>query len=238
MTERRSSGLRTAGLVLWLGATVTVIATGKDPAVPWLVTLIKGLIVPALALMTAGIWWPRLKDRVVRLMLAAWVLCTAGDVILEGKSESSFLIGLVAFLLGHLAFAGAFAVLGKRGAFRGRYEQWAIAMGLVVVLLSLVGNLREGAGEMFYPVLGYSLVIGVMAFTALRWHPTRHGAAWMVAGALLFMASDALLAWDKFRVELDGGGLYIMSTYALAQCALALGMAQALSHCERSRAEG
>jgi uncharacterized membrane protein YhhN len=171
-------------------------------------------------------------------MLLGWALCMAGDVILEGVSANAFLMGLVAFLLGHVAYAGAFTVQGQRGAFRGRYEQWAIAMGLVVVLLSLVGYLREGAGEMFYPIVGYSLVIGVMAFTAMRWHPSRHGARWMVGGALLFMTSDSLIAWDKFQVPLDHGVLYVMVTYALAQFALAIGMAQALSNCERSEAKG
>jgi uncharacterized membrane protein YhhN len=50
---------------------------------------------------TAGIW-----------LLVALVLGLAGDVFLLGESDTRFRLGLVAFLVGHLAYVLCFVTLG------------------------------------------------------------------------------------------------------------------------------
>ena len=47
--------------------------------------------------------------------------------------------------------------------------------------------------------------------------------AWITAGAFFFVASDSILAWNKFFRELDHSHLLIMLTYGLAQYGITKG---------------
>ena len=79
------------------------------------------------------------------------------------------------------------------------------------------------------PVLAYVVVLASMAVLALarQWRrpqPAAVGASsarWAAAGALLFVASDSLLAWDRFAGGLPLASLLVLSTYHGAQYAIA-----------------
>ena len=45
-------------------------------------------------------------------------------------------------------------------------------------------------------------------------------------GAILFLISDALLAWNRFRMEFKSAQFLIMGTYYVAQWALAMSLGQ------------
>ncbi|HBL54857.1 MAG TPA: hypothetical protein DDZ36_02925, partial [Deltaproteobacteria bacterium] len=45
-------------------------------------------------------------------------------------------------------------------------------------------------------------------------------------GASLFLLSDALLAWNRFRVEFKSAQLLVLGTYYAAQWALVLSLSQ------------
>jgi len=62
----------------------------------------------------------------------------------------------------------------------------------------------------------------LMAFNRYEKVSTR--SFWSIAaGAVLFAASDSLLAWNKFVELLEFGDLAVMGTYGLAQLGIALG---------------
>ncbi len=46
---------------------------------------------------------------------------------------------------------------------------------------------------------------------------------WLFGGALLFVASDTLLAVNRFVIPLQGVGFWIMATYILAQYGIVRG---------------
>jgi alkenylglycerophosphocholine hydrolase len=50
------------------------------------------------------------------------------------------------------------------------------------------------------------------------------GSRWGILGAVLFLASDSVLAWDKFVRPLAHGHLVVMITYHLAQTALVVSL--------------
>jgi uncharacterized membrane protein YhhN len=50
------------------------------------------------------------------------------------------------------------------------------------------------------------------------------GSAWGIAGAALFLASDSVLAWNKFVRPLPFGRPAVMVTYHLAQTALVVSL--------------
>ena len=92
-------------------------------------------------------------------------------------------------------------------------------------------GLRSGLGKMQVPVLVYILVILMMS--GLAWE--RHfqlelqQTLFAVCGAGLFLLSDALLAWNRFRLKFKSAQVLILSTYYAAQWALAMSLSQPLA---------
>ena len=91
----------------------------------------------------------------------------------------------------------------------------------VGALRTAVGALRTaGRSELVVPVVVYIGAIGAMAVTAIA---SGNGVA--IAGALLFMASDALIAETRFVRDHRGGRVAIMVTYHGALAGLVLSLA-------------
>jgi uncharacterized membrane protein YhhN len=155
----------------------------------------------------------------IRALFFSW----AGDVLLlfTIRAEVFFITGLIAFLISHFLFIQVYrqhrnsnVELELLGTQKVRYALPIVlaATGLIVVLYNALGPLR-------IPVMVYALVLCVMVLTALfRYGRTTTQSFWMVfAGALLFMASDSLLAVNKFLSPVTGARFIIMFTYISAQ---------------------
>lgn len=151
--------------------------------------------------------------------VAALVLSLVGDVLLMLPSDA-FVYGLGAFLLAHVAYVVGLLALGVTGA--------ALALGALLVTaavttvgLRVVRAVRESDdADLAAPVLGYVVVISLMVACAVG-----TGELLAIVGAVLFYASDALIAWNRFIEELPAGRLAIMVTYHLGQAGLVLSLA-------------
>jgi uncharacterized membrane protein YhhN len=146
------------------------------------------------------------------------VFSLLGDVLLMSR-RSFFVAGLASFLVGHLAYIVGLQLRGQSGL-------WFV-IGLAVVLVGVVGigvpivrAVQDGAEpSLAVPVTAYMVVISVMVASAFG---TRNGFA--IVGALLFYASDALIAWNRFVHEYPWGRLAIMSTYHIGQIGLVMSL--------------
>ena len=152
-------------------------------------------------------------------VVVALVLCLVGDVLLMLPGQDWFVFGLGAFLVAHLAYVVAFWLDGV---------SWgALAVGAAVVaaavawlgrkILSAVAHSAER--DLLGPVASYIAVISVMVASAIG---TRE--ALVVAGAISFYVSDALIAWTRFIRDHRHGRLAVMVTYHLAQVLLVLSL--------------
>lgn len=156
------------------------------------------------------------------LLVAALVLCLAGDILLLTDDDARFVAGLTAFLLGHLAYVALFVTLGLTNPY------WAGA-GAVLLLLTLPGAARIVAGArqrgaaMAGAVAAYMLVIAAMGI--LGWAT---GHALIGLGAILFVVSDTVLGLDRFVQPRPRAGLAVMVTYFAAQAVLVAGALHAL----------
>jgi uncharacterized membrane protein YhhN len=126
-------------------------------------------------------------------VLVALALSWWGDVLLIPKGSQWFRAGLLAFLLGHVAYAVAFFVLGA--------EAFWVAVALVLFLAVGVGVDRwltpyVSAG-MRVPVRAYVFVISVMVAFAAGAVGAGHPGAILV-GAVMFWASDLFVARNRF----------------------------------------
>jgi uncharacterized membrane protein YhhN len=156
-------------------------------------------------------------------VVGALILGLLGDVGLMlsrgPDADPPFVLGLAAFLVGHLFYLVAFSRHGLHWLF-------AIAGVLVVggaaalALAPLLRGVTERAGkELAMVVGGYSAVLGAMAVLAVA-----TGSAATAIGGLLFLASDIVLARDRFVQRLVRGPLLVIVTYHLGQLLIVIGL--------------
>ncbi|WP_245773171.1 lysoplasmalogenase [Paenibacillus catalpae] len=194
-------------LILIMGVLYIFIIPAEPHAVKLIFKAIPMILVIAYAcLQSAGN-----SKRFQRILLTGLVFCVIGDVTLD-----NFIVGLSAFLIGHLFYLSGFFSQWTFSAWRlvtvipiGAY---AVYMGYEL----LEALTKSGDGGLKVPVLIYVTAISLMGWSAIM-----SGNAWAIAGALLFMASDSILAWNKFISEVAYSDVLIMTTYYAAQFCIA-----------------
>lgn len=162
-----------------------------------------------------------------RLLVAgALVFSWIGDLLLLYPETSwSFLGGLGSFLVAQLIYTIALS--------KSVYQKIDYKLKpLIPILLygtALLVFLIPRSGDLKIPVLLYALCILAMVSSArlrLGW-TTKESFNWSLAGAMLFVISDSLIAINRFAVELPQAGFLVMLTYISAQYLLVRGI---LSH--------
>lgn len=159
------------------------------------------------------------------LTAAALALSLFGDVFLlfEPYSNRFFILGLAAFLLAHLVYGLVFS------------RKWntkpgpAVYLGIFLLIAFgtiLFWYLKPSLSTLLIPVLAYVFAILFMAISALtRFRKVSSPSFWFVLiGALSFIASDSILAIDRFKSDIPLSNLWIMGSYALAQYMLVEGL--------------
>jgi len=157
------------------------------------------------------------------LTLLALVFSLLGDVLLlfVDQSEHFFTLGLIAFLTAHLMYVVLF--LKHRNKEKSPFGFIAL---LLIYAASLFYFLEDGLGVMLIPVVIYMVVILAMSTTAYlrknKVNTLSYGLVFL--GALFFMASDSILALNKFHQSIPWSNISIMVTYAIAQYLIVLGV--------------
>jgi uncharacterized membrane protein YhhN len=174
---------------------------------------------PLTTVLLIALAWPRGHDepKLRRLVLLGLVLSLAGDVALMWPKEG-FLPGLIAFLLAHLAYIAAFCT---RARF---FVRWPPFVAYALVAGAVLMHLWPGVpAALRVPVLLYVLCLASMAAQAAAvWLAARGTADEALArsaaiGGALFVASDALLATNKFAGPMPLAPLLVLATYWAAQ---------------------
>lgn len=175
-------------------------------------------------LLLATLTWPMAPGAslaVRGLLVLALAASLAGDVLLLPPGR--LLPGLVAFLVGHVAYALAFAQLG--GSVVWLLAGVAIATGVVLTVgRRLVAAAR--LSRMSGPVAVYLAAISAMAIAA-----TRTGIPAAILGAWMFVASDAMLGFGQFVIGAGPDGraprrlrMGVITTYHVGQVLLVLAL--------------
>ncbi|MGE5182133.1 MAG: lysoplasmalogenase [Acidobacteriota bacterium] len=145
-------------------------------------------------------------------IVAGLALGVIGDVALLGEGKRAFLVGLGAFLLGHLAYVVAMAQLEPPAEWFAD-ARFLSLLPLAAASVTLV-MLWPRLGSMRVPVIAYVLVIVAMVIGAFAvryaldqpWRLyapdfgqlPRDNRDRLVVGAVLFFVSDVAVARDKF----------------------------------------
>ena len=192
-----------------LALTYLVRFAGRETLGAWSASHIKTGSVAALVLAGLAMGAPA-------AMLLGLALAAAGDFSLSRRGDGAFMAGMAAFGLGHLAYLGAFLAAGS-----GHAPFWTVAP-LIVLAASTEVWLAPHTGALLWPVRAYVFVIVIMALAALTLGP---GHVLLLIGVGLFMASDLMLALERFvlRPVTPGLGRAVWASYWLGQALILAG---------------
>jgi uncharacterized membrane protein YhhN len=216
-----------AALATILGATL-----GVPPAIDawhWLHWLCKPLTT-VLILWMAWRAEPAISSRYRHWLAIGMLFSLAGDIFLMLPTDA-FVAGLVAFLFGHACFLRALLDDTRFAA-----RPLALLACLAYGGLNLWALWPALPGALHVPVVVYVVVLATMGGQAVArawWHArdAQAGPAqWAAAGALLFMLSDTLLAWNRFRLAMPLSALWILATYYAALWCLARSVQRVEKH--------
>jgi len=174
------------------------------PATMVALIVAAGVLDPAADAHTRRVWF-----------VSALVFSLAGDVLLM-LPQDRFVPGLAAFLAAHVCYLVGFWSAGPTAG------GFAIAVIVVVLVVAPLARAILGAiaraglpAELRIAVALYMTVISAMLATALA-----TGNVLAAVGATLFVASDSMIAWDRFVRRLAWAPVAIMVTYHLGQAGL------------------
>ena len=155
------------------------------------------------------------------------LLSLAGDIFLLWL-DRFFIYGLLAFLLAHIAYLIGFNTPSSPPAAWGFVMALIIGLGGLRVMRRILSAMTGEKARLRIPVAIYGAVISLMLLSAMlkltdsAWGA---GASLLVAsGAFLFVASDIVLAWNKFVSPIQNGRMINIGLYHLGQICIATGV--------------
>jgi len=155
--------------------------------------------------------------------LKAWILLAlgfswVGDILLMFEESNSifFLLGLSAFFIAQVFYIVFFHNIRMREYIRGNALLLLVVIVYYFILISIIS---PHLGDLKLPVRIYGVVLSFMVMLAMHamFSKNRTAGRWMMIGAILFVVSDSLLAFNKFYSPFDYAGVVIMLTYGVAQ---------------------
>ena len=157
-------------------------------------------------------------------LLSALFFSFWGDVFLLDKAKF-FVFGLASFLVAHILYIKISA-----GYLQKELTAKIItsALPFVVLFAGLLMLIYPNLGEMLLPVLVYGIAISTFGALALLNYRQEKSTAnsWLLLGAILFIASDSLIALNNFYTpkrlfDISIITLYVVSQYLIVRAIIA-----------------
>ncbi|MBN9138823.1 MULTISPECIES: lysoplasmalogenase [unclassified Phyllobacterium] len=221
MTPKTQPAIRPALHRLFAIAAVAAIASallGTDGR--WLHYVSKPLATALLLLLVVQTANP-VSKRYQWAIAAGLVFSLCGDIFLM-LPQDLFVAGLICFLITHCAYIVALTGDVRLGAVPLTFA--ACALLALAIVWGLWSSLPA---ELKLPVTVYAAVLAAMGAQAISraQHLATSPARLAGVGGMLFLASDTLLAYGKFRFAMPLGPLWVLGTYYAAQWFIARSVA-------------
>lgn len=185
---------------------------------------LKPLLMPFLIL--AVYFYRRFTTK--KILLSALLFSWTGDIILmfADKAEMYFVAGMIAFLISNIFYILLFSRQLKIYLKKSKILFWVGVTVIVIYLIVTMLLLLPTLNDLKIPVFVYALTISIMLLFALKgflnWQKPAN--SYILIGALFFVFSDTVLAFDKFYTPLQYSSFLIMSTYLTAQYFIVTGI--------------
>ena len=212
--------------ILYFATGIVFIAL-ETIGVAWISIAVKSLIIPLL------IWlylrfvrghWNRFHSMIIIALIFSWI----GDITLQLTQfkESFFLIGVGCFLIAQMIYMVTFFTTpGENSVF---FRKIYLVVPVVLYGMGILWLLYDGLGDMKLPVTIYTMVIMTMLLAAINREKKVNKQSFLLvlAGAIIFVVSDSILAINKFAQPFELGRIASMTSYITAQYLIALGCAR------------
>jgi uncharacterized membrane protein YhhN len=168
-----------------------------------------------------GLWvlYRRFPDISGWLVTIALICTAIGDFLLEGVTETHFLLGIVANMIAHILYIIGFTVECKKLRITRAIIPLVYISGLLIILLPHI------TGFLAVAVTLYAIIIGLMAWRAAavigQSGDSRYDEIIGLLGAWLFVTCDTLIAIDKFVIPILYAKHWIMTSYWIGQWCIA-----------------
>jgi uncharacterized membrane protein YhhN len=148
--------------------------------------------------------------------IGAVVFSLIGDVMLIFEGENNFIVGLASFLIAHILYIFLVFTGLEKSSLRIKIQS---ILPFSIVCFGLLYFLKDNLGSLMIPVTIYAIVISLFGTISLinYFSSTSKGAITLLLGSLFFIASDSILAINKFYESKAIYALFIMVTYIIAQ---------------------
>ena len=151
-----------------------------------------------------------------------------GDAFL--LSEAYFIPGMIAFMTTHIFNILFFHPLKPKMG-ESKMKLYVSIILLAAFCAFVYFFLKDAMGTLIYPILVYMILISTSALytvrASLNENANKIADLFWTPGMLFFIASDAVLAFNKFywstQSPIDNIGLVTMATYGVAQMLLVKG---------------
>jgi len=134
-------------------------------------------------------------------LILALAFCALGDALLSRETDGTFMAGIGAFAAGHLAYIALFLTHPASDP-AAIFDKPAYFWSLIILGIAAATLLTPRAGDLKVPVLCYIPIILGMGVTVLTL-PDTGALRWALPAALAFIASDLILATEKFLLPPD-----------------------------------
>ena len=163
-----------------------------------------------------------------KILLIALTLSWIGDIILmfADHGEIYFIAGLIAFLLSHIFYIILFRKQVVSILNKNKITFWLGTSLVILYLEAMAFILLPNLGDLKIPIFIYAFTISIMLFCALNGflHWQKPANKYVLIGAIFFVTSDSILAFNKFYFTLPNNSFLIMSAYLVAQYLITLGI--------------
>lgn len=145
-----------------------------------------------------------------RIILAGLVVSMVADAVIYW-----FMAGLVTFFIAHLLYIIAFQTASRKSV-----PLFAAIPLLLYGILMIVWIAwpQLVSGEV---IMGLAIIMYIVVITLMGWMAIRTRLLLVIMGAFLFIASDSILAIDRFVMTLPAREVLVMGTYYAAQVCFA-----------------
>jgi len=150
------------------------------------------------------------------LLSIGLIFGSIGDILLTNSEEIFFILGLGSFLIGHI-----FYIIYFIKNYQYNLKGLILSIFIIIASIGLSFILIPALSKNFLlPVLIYIITITIMTISTTFY---KNFNFIVITGAILFLISDTIIAWNKFIHPIPHSHLYIMILYYLGQWGIGYG---------------
>lgn len=152
-----------------------------------------------------------------QLLLFGLIFSLLGDLSLLRKNL--FYLGLLFFLTAHILYFSLFIIFAVD-------VNWILVVPFIFYSIILFSLLNLSSKITSSAIILYMSAISLMGFSGLNLYLERFDLPSLLIflGGLLFILSDSVLAYNKFKSHFKVAEIVILSTYYLAQTLIVIGV--------------